>query len=276
MPRTVAIQRERVSIQMDKEANIKEELRKWPSLSSSIMEDKFYDELTTDVTQFQRDYIDIIPNEWTAVSVSLSEDRGELYISKYQAGQSPFLLRLPLGRHNSRDANEEVFDFEQGRSELLEIIDLANYSTHDTRDITKSGARSEWWAEREALDARLKDLLVNIENIWLGGFRGVFSQQPRRPNLLARFQRTFHDIMMKHLPSRQKLNKRQKENLLTLDFRILELFVGLGDTSVECDLDEPLTDLLYFVVDVLQFNGERNAYDEIDFDSVCSADPTED
>jgi separase len=271
MPRTVAIQRERLAIKME-EANAKEELRKWPSLSSPTTEHKLHDELT-DMSHFQRDYIDIIPHEWTAVSVSLSEDRGELYVSKFQAGQSPFLLRLPLGRHNSRDADEEVFDFEQGRSELLEIIDLANYSTHDARDMTKSGAKSEWWAEREALDARLKDLLVNVENIWLGGFRGVFSQQPRRPDLLARFQKTFHDILMKHLPSRQKLNKRQRENLLTLDVRILELFVGLGDASEEgCDLDEPLMDLLYFVVDVLQFNGERNAYDEIDFDSVRSVE----
>src|SRR2546423_815540 len=142
MPRTVAIQRERLAIQTEKEANVKEELRKWPSLSSPITEDKFNDELT-DVSHFQRDYIDIIPHEWTAVSVSLSEDRSELYVSKFQAGQSPFLLRLPLGRHNSRDADEEVFGFEQGRSELLEIIDLANYSTHDARDMTKSGAKSE-------------------------------------------------------------------------------------------------------------------------------------
>src|SRR4051812_29109604 len=134
MPRTVAIQRERLAIRTGKEANVKEELRKWPSLSSPIMEEKlFYDELT-DVSHFQRDYIDIIPHDWTAVSVSLSEDRGELYVSKFQAGQSPFLLRLPLGRHNSRDADEEVFGFEQGRSELLEIFDLANYSTHDARD----------------------------------------------------------------------------------------------------------------------------------------------
>jgi len=55
----------------------------------------------------------------------------------------------------------------------------------------------------------------------------------------------------------------------TLDSRILDLFIGLGDASEEdCDLAEPLTDLLYFVVDVLQFHGELNAYAEIDFDSI--------
>jgi separase len=47
------------------------------------------------------------------------------------------------------------------------------------------------------------------------------------------------------------------------------LFIGLGDaTNEELDLDEALMDLIYFVVDILHFNGERNAYDEIDFDAM--------
>jgi separase len=31
--------------------------------------------------------------------------------------------------------------------------------------------RSEWWAERSALDERLKILLENIEFCWLGAFK---------------------------------------------------------------------------------------------------------
>jgi hypothetical protein len=135
--------------------------------------------------------------------------------------------------------------------------------------MTRSGAKSEWWAEREALDDRLRDLLLNIENIWLGGFRGIFSQYPRHQELLSRFQSSFQKILDKHLPSRRKVGKRNKTSYLSLDPRILELFIGLGNPSrVKYDLDEPLTDLLYFVVDILQFHGERNAYDEIDFDAV--------
>jgi separase len=49
----------------------------------------------------------------------------------------------------------------------------------------------------------------------------------------------------------------------------LDLFIGLGDpTDPDVDFDEALNDLLYFVVDILQFHGERNAYDEIDFDGM--------
>jgi separase len=56
---------------------------------------------------------------------------------------------------------------------------------------------------------------------------------------------------------------------LSLDPRILELFISLDEAKVEyLDVDECVLDLLYFVVDVLQFNGECNAYDEVDFDSM--------
>lgn len=213
--------------------------------------------------------MDIIPKSWTVISVSLSDSNHELSITKFQAGNSPFVLRLPLGRHNSMDADEEVFGFEQGHSELLEVISLANESAHDAHGRTGREARAAWWEEREALDARLRDLLENIEKVWLGGFTGIFSQHARRPELLARFQKSFQNILDKHLPSRQKNGKRNSRPPIMLDSRILDLFIGLGDASDEdCDFSEPLTDLLYFVVDVLQFHGELNAYAEIDFDSI--------
>lgn len=167
------------------------------------------------------------------------------------------------------DADEEVFGFEQGQSELREVIELANESSHDARDMTGKEAKTAWWEERESLDARLRDLLENIEKVWLGGFTGVFSQHARRPELLARFQKSFHNILDRHLPSRKKTKKRTASPRITLDTRILDLFIGLGDASTEfCDFTEPLTDLLYFVVDILQFHGELNAYAEIDFDSI--------
>ena len=132
--------------------------------------------------------------------------------------------------------------------------------------MTSKGAKSQWWAEREALDTRLKEFLLNIENIWLGGFRGIFSQHPHDQNLLARFKKSFQDILDRHLPSRRRRGPKKKINL---EPRILELFIGLGDTNDErLDLDEALSDLIYFVVDILQFNGEKNALDEIDFDTM--------
>lgn len=225
-----------------------------------------------DICRFQREYIDIIPQEWSVISISLSDNKHDLCISKLQAGQSPFVIRLPLERASSRDADSDVFDFNQGRTELLEIIKRANETCHTKRDFSVKGAKTAWWVERQALDVRLGELLERIEQVWLGGFKGIFSQHKRHPKLLAKFQKSFTNILDKHLPSRRQVRGKKSKApaaKVTLDMRILELFVGFGDaTSADGDFDEMLNDLLYFVVDILQFHGERNAYDEIDFDSM--------
>lgn len=224
--------------------------------------------LTSDIASFQESYVENIPAKWSVMSISLSDNQHDLCITKFQAGHSPFILRLPLERANSRDADAEIFNFEHGKEELLEIIKLANESSHSARDFSIRGERNAWWAEREALDTRLKDLLVTIEGTWLGGFKGIFSQHERRPDLLARFQKNFQKMLDSSLPSRSGRGKKTAAPV-TLDPRILDLFIGLGDaTDLDCDFDEVLNDLLYFVVDILQFHGERNAYDEIDFDAM--------
>ncbi|KAL7963886.1 peptidase family C50 domain-containing protein [Trichoderma compactum] len=229
-------------------------------------------EAMADMTNFQENYVDLIPTKWSVISISLSDNRHDLCITKFQAGQGPFILRLPLERANSRDADSEVFNFEHGREELLELIKLANESSHSARDFTAKGERGAWWAERQALDSRLKRLLVTIETTWLGGFKGMFSQHRKNAELLARFQRDFHQMLDRTLPSRNKARGKKttiKTETVTLDPRILDLFIGLGNpTDPDVDFDEALNDLLYFVVDILQFHGERNAYDEIDFDGM--------
>ncbi|KAL5087366.1 hypothetical protein Trisim1_007927 [Trichoderma cf. simile WF8] len=229
-------------------------------------------EAMADMANFQEKYVDLIPKKWSVISISLSDNRHDLCITKFQAGQGPFILRLPLERANSRDADSEVFNFAQGREELLELIKLANESSHSARDFTAKGERGAWWAERQALDSRLKKLLVSIETTWLGGFKGMFSQHQKNAELLARFRRDFHQMLDRILPSRNKARGKKttiKTETVTLDPRILDLFIGLGDpTEPDVDFDEALNDLLYFVVDILQFHGERNAYDEIDFDGM--------
>ncbi|KEQ76588.1 putative Separin [Aureobasidium namibiae CBS 147.97] len=115
----------------------------------------------------------------------------------------------------------------------------------------------------------MQELIVNIENIWLGGFKGVLSQHRKDSALLARFRKSLDGILDRHLPSRQGTKSKIKK--LVLDANIVELFIGLGDDhDGEVDMDEQVLDLLYFVIDVLQFNGERNAYDEVDFDVMAT------
>ncbi|PFH61016.1 hypothetical protein XA68_18381 [Ophiocordyceps unilateralis] len=228
-------------------------------------------DLTADLARFHKKYVEMIPKGWNVISLSLSDNRHDLCISKLQTGHNPFILRLPLERANSRDADSDVFNFEHGREELRAIVKLANETSHSARDLQTKGERTAWWAQREALDARLGDLVASMETTWLGGFRGIFAQHRRRADLLASFHKSFQRILDGALPSRRgrMRGKSRASKAVTLDPRILDLFVGLGDPEMaEADYDEALTDLLYFVVDILQFHGERNAYDEIDFDAM--------
>ncbi|THX19475.1 hypothetical protein D6D12_10694 [Aureobasidium pullulans] len=223
--------------------------------------------------RFQREYVDVIPSSWTAVSLTLSEDHNELYIVRYRANQAPFLLRLPMTRNKMQDieGDEEspTFDFESGKAELQEIIELSNYTCSKPPSAMTPEAKNSWWEEREALDLRMQELIVNIESIWLGGFKGVLSQHRKDSALLARFRKSLDGILDRHLPSRQGTKSKAKK--LVLDANIVELFVGLGDDhDGEVDMDEQVLDLLYFVIDILQFNGERNAYDEVDFDVMAT------
>jgi len=224
-------------------------------------------DLPLDISKYNTEFIDIIPESWTLLSLSLSESRNEFRVSKLRSGHTPFVISIPLNRHSSRDPDEDTFGFDQGKAEMLDIANLANYSTHDAPDPSRKGAKTEWWEARAALDARLKSLLVDIEGIWFGGFRGIFSNDVHNSNLVLRFQQTLHIILERHLPSRQKATKPSVPNRVTLDIQVAEMFVALGNPDVT-NLDEEMTDLLYFVIDILQFHGESNAYDEIDFDTI--------
>ncbi|KAI1378320.1 peptidase family C50-domain-containing protein [Hypoxylon crocopeplum] len=232
-----------------------------------------------DMDHFQRDYIDIIPKSWNVVSVSLSDNEHDLCITKLQTGRNPFGIRVPLERGNSKDVDceSEVFSFRQGREELLDIIEVANRTCHDARDMSQKGMKSTWWAQREELDDRMKNLMGCIEDTWLGGFRGVFSPRHRHAEPFAAFQRGIQSILDKNLPSRKPVRDRKTKAAIptarvTLDPRIYDLFICLGDpTQPGQDMDDALMDLLYFVVDILQFHGERNAYDEIDFNGMIVA-----
>lgn len=266
MPRIEASCREISSLQLRKSNDINQDFGKLglgPSNAHTA---------SISAVHFQQDFIDILPEPWTALSLGLSEDCTELYVTRYRTREAPFILRLPMVRNKFNDLDEdpaEDFGYEAGRAELQDIVTLSNYSCHRAPIPSVSGAKTMWWAEREALDERMHELLINIENIWLGGFKSVLSQHQRQPDLLARFRKTFESILDRHLPSRQGAKGRSKK--LTLDANVLELFVGLGDDQDGAiDIDEQILDLLYFVIDILQFNGERNAYDEVDFDSIAT------
>ncbi|PWY90721.1 separin [Aspergillus heteromorphus CBS 117.55] len=255
-----AFTREHAAIDLDKQLADYCDPLLWPTAESAV---KLEDDLCS---RFTEEYVDILPENWNVLSLSLSADCTEFVVSRLQKGRSPFLLRLPLKRGNA-DEEEEQFTFEDGKEEMQELIRLANESAHAAKHQTDRQMKKDWWKNREALDRRMGNLLENVENVWFGGFRGIFSPVPHETSSLARFADSFHNILDKHLPSRRK-GSRAGSPRLTLHPNVLELFIGVKDLEDQEDPEETLVDLLYFVVDILQFQGERNAYDEIDFDML--------
>lgn len=204
--------------------------------------------------------------------MTVSEDRKHLFLTRYRSAETPWIIRVPLVRSSAHDQEEESFSLDDAKAEMLEIIRRSDSTAHMARSnpdsMNSESARKRWWDERESLDHRLRDLLHNIEHMWLGGFRGILSTHQRQDSLLAQFAESFERMLDDLLPSRQRSGRRTTVDPVKLDPRVLELFTGLKTTNDTADIGEAIGDLLYFVVDVLHLNGEVNAYDEIDFDSV--------
>ncbi|KAF3484017.1 cell division-associated protein bimb [Arthroderma uncinatum] len=261
--RNSAFSRDHLAIVSDKELSGHMSGLDWPASPSANLALPPVEE-----SHFIENYVNSLPAEWDIISITLCPSQDEFIISKLRSGQSPLILRLPLKRGGEDDMDEETFSFQEGKAELLEIIRLANASAHNTGACVGKKAKKEWWANRENLDQQLKDLLQNIETVWFGGFRGIFSQAPRNEALLAKFTSSFNKILDKHLPSRREKRGKAKVNYPTFDPWVMELFVNIGSLDDEMNPEDAVMDFLYFIVDILQFHGETNAYDEIDFDMM--------
>ena len=221
-----------------------------------------------DIVTFQQQYLDIIPEEWLILSLSLNENDNTLQIAKLRNGCAPFTLSLPLERQGLHEPVDEAFGFNAGQQELRSIMLEANESSQKAKDASTKASYKNWWTRRSSLDARLKTLLANIEKVWIGGFLGIFSGDQYDRELVARFQQSMQNILDKHLPSRRRSGNTTHIDPIKFDVSVSELFVGLGNPNDGGDFDDAISDLLYFVIDILQFQGERNAYDEVDFDVV--------
>ncbi|ORY79493.1 peptidase family C50-domain-containing protein, partial [Protomyces lactucae-debilis] len=204
--------------------------------------------------------IDNIPDNWSVVSIGLGADKADLIMSRLQANKTPLILRLPLSRHNSRDMDEETFEFEAARQELADIVKTSNDSAQAAKNIIGKQAKLEWWELRKSLDERLRTLLFNMERCWLGGFRGLLGRSKHDSAAFDQFKSSFAKIMMTYVPFRSNRS-------FDIDTRILDLFVDLGSIDQD-ELLELLEDLLYFILDIYQFHGESIAYDEIDIDRM--------
>ncbi len=251
--------------------------------------------------KFEKKTIELLPRNWSVISIDICPYTGDLLLSKYNSKTTPFIIRLPTNRQMTED-NDESFSFSDGLKELYKIIEESDETARRPKngDIKTKEDRKLWWNDRYELDNKLQKLLHDAEYCWLGGFRGIFQQKKRDSALMGKFRHSFVKTLKKYLPSRRLTRNRNRgtagkrkgnlgdttqsenekgrkkkltindlssEGQLEIDDRVLELFIGLGDPT-NWEGTELLEDLIYFVLDILLFHGEQNAYDEIDIDQL--------
>ncbi|CDK28566.1 unnamed protein product [Kuraishia capsulata CBS 1993] len=225
-----------------------------------------------DTRSISSDMVKLIPQNWKVISIDICSITGDLLISSFQpSSESQIYARLPLNRHAARDVNERSLTFLDGLKELKTIIHESDQTTDVSRTskVKTKEDRAEWWKERGELDLKLQNLICDAEYLWLGGFRSIFNTRKIDPHDLQDFKLKFLDILAAHLPSRnttRSLGRRSTEQVELSD-TIYELFLKLGLPS-KLERIEFLEDLMYFVLDILLFHGEENAYDEIDLDQL--------
>ncbi|ODQ68201.1 hypothetical protein NADFUDRAFT_39597 [Nadsonia fulvescens var. elongata DSM 6958] len=249
--------------------------------------------------KFRREYIDIIPHQWYVISINCCPDTGDLLITRFEAYKTPFMLRLPLIRHATRNNNKALYSVDGGLVELRDIINKSDATALATTlsHIRTREDRENWWSERYKLDDRLKSFLDIVETNWLGGFKGIFTPKIFNHSLKERFKFEVIEILSRHLESRKSNSKpcsapsyhdafrsptscNKNPFTGTLDTegttpivevhdKVFELFLGLGD-PYKLESSEIMDDLVYFLLDILHFHGEMISYDESEIGDIAS------
>jgi separase len=138
----------------------------WESIRSK------YQQLPLDLADLARSKVDILPANWTVVHIYLTEDQNTMFVCRQRANQRPLIFSLPLkGRRETEE--DEHLTFQDAIAELREIVRLSDESTKSAISVKGQDqrARAAWWADRAALDKRLKELLDSVEFCWFGAFK---------------------------------------------------------------------------------------------------------
>ena len=133
---------------------------------------KKYESQLCDEATLLGSHLDILPENWTIMNISIAEDKNTMFVCRQQAHSEPLIFCIPLkGRRETAD--DEHLTFDDTLNELRNIIIASDKGTRQAVHVKNDDpkARSAWWAERIALDLRMKELLENIEFCWLGAFK---------------------------------------------------------------------------------------------------------
>ena len=131
--------------------------------------------------------ISSLPADWVVISINVTTDKTTMFISRHQANHEPIVFSLPLDRQGKREgeAESEQFTFESAVKQLTVIIDESNDGARNAKHIVTREGREKWWEKRHDLDRRMKELVEEMENCWLGAFKVSRSLHYRRDSSLC-------------------------------------------------------------------------------------------
>lgn len=207
--------------------------------------------------------IEKLEGAFDVITIDICPITGNLILSKLEnKTKRRILFTLPLNCTNFREFNSEGMPFEEIRRELDNIISDNNKSTsiEVTNSVTTAEGRKEWWQNRYSLDKSLETLLRNIENYWFNGFKGFFNSSTIDEQAFKEFKVLFYEILHECLPSRKHTGRPME--FLHIEDWIIEMFLKID--IQDSNLISMIEDLIYFILDILLYHGEENAYDEID------------
>jgi separase len=112
-----------------------------------------------------------LPSDWAVVSISVTDDRNTMFVSRHQKGHEPIVFCLPLDRQGRREGDDDLFTFDAAVAELADIIRSSDEGARAAKSVEGPDGKAAWWANRKALDKRMEELLSNLEFCWLGAFK---------------------------------------------------------------------------------------------------------
>ncbi|KAG9302696.1 hypothetical protein G9A89_005170 [Geosiphon pyriformis] len=234
-------------------------------------------EINMTYDQFKSQFIDILPPHWTICTISIDTEFEEMYICRLHQKNQPLILRLPLIRQPNQEGQEN-FSYETMIAELNDIINASNVTMRAGKAYETIKEKTEWWNKRKELDERLQQLLANIENCWLGGFkvneieRNLSVDDSTTKSMMYKFKSKIETIISKVVQnlickkSKDQTSKKSPSFDIDIDVELCKVFFDLGQEASAEDIE----DFLYFLLDTYHYNGVPIAYDEVNMNQLIA------
>lgn len=180
-----------------------------------------------------------LPENYLIVTIDVCGESGDLVLSKIgRRSKSPALLRLSLARNSSGPMS-----FASVMAEIQEIINESHQTTslEATSKVKTKEDRRNWWKKRFVLDARMKALLDNVEEKWIGGFKSLFELDTSSSTEYLFFKSELQRVWRRALGI----------EMLNFSDTITELYFNLTPCGNELLETGPLNDLIAYTASEL-------------------------